>query len=186
MFRQQAVQGCTVPFGEIHHVDVIRTPVPSGVGQSAPNSCSCSAADGHLTHKGKQVVGDAQRVFSNAAGLMGANGVEIAQASDPPRVRGNDVQVGQHLLHSGFAVAIGVDWRDRYGFKYRYGLGIATEGLAAADTQECGRDGAISPPVGSDCNSHSHPSTTMDFAQTRQQPSDRRNGSPHQFRTAPW
>ena len=51
----------------------------------------CSAAKGHLTHKGEEVVGDAQRVFANAAGWMGANWVEVAQASAPPGVWGTGV-----------------------------------------------------------------------------------------------
>lgn len=65
-----------------------------------------SASNRHLTHKGKEVVGDAQRVFPNAAGRMSANWVEIAQASDPPGVRGTGVEIIQHLLHCGLGIAL--------------------------------------------------------------------------------
>ena len=77
-----------MPFGEIHHVDVNPHTRAIGGGPVAAEHLElCSAANGHLTHNGKEFVGDAHRVFSNAAGLMGANWLEIAQASDPPGVR---------------------------------------------------------------------------------------------------
>ena len=78
-FLQQVVQGGTVAFGEIHHMDVVTHARPVGGGPVAAEHLQlCSAANGHLTHKGKEVVGDAQRVFANAAGRMGSNWVETA------------------------------------------------------------------------------------------------------------
>ena len=66
---------------------------------------------------------------------LGANRVEIAQASDPPGVRGTGLQVIQHLLHSGLGVAVGVDRRDGSGFRDRTGFWIAVERGAAAEDE---------------------------------------------------
>lgn len=77
------------------HVDGVTYARAIGGGPVAAESLElCSAANRHLTHKGKEVVGDAQRVFANAPGRMGTNRVEVTQTSDPPRVRGAGVQVG--------------------------------------------------------------------------------------------
>ena len=72
-FFQQRVEGATVPFREIHHVDVIphawpiwREPVTTQYMQS------WSVASAHLAHNGEEVVGDAAGIFINAARGMGA------------------------------------------------------------------------------------------------------------------
>ena len=121
-------------FSEIHHVDVVTHARPVRGGPVAAEHLElCSAAYSHLTHKGKEVVGDAQRVFSNAAGRMGANWVEIAQASYPPGVWGTCVKIIQHLLHSGLCVAVGIDRRDGSCLWNRYGFWVAVERGATAE-----------------------------------------------------
>ena len=71
--------------GRAYHVDVVPHAGAIGGGPVAPEHLKlCSAANGHLTHKRKKVVGDAARVFTDAATGMSTNWIEIAQTSNPP------------------------------------------------------------------------------------------------------
>lgn len=133
-FRQQAVQGGAVAIREIHHVDVVTHTGAIGGGPVAAEHLELfSASVSHLTHEGEEVVGNAQRVFANAAGRMGPDGVEIAQASDPPGVLSTGMQIGQHSLNSGLGVAVGVDRRNGSCRRDRNGFWISVDRSAAAE-----------------------------------------------------
>ena len=68
-FREQAVQSGSVALSEIHYVDEATNTGAIGAwagrGGAIPTEHQelWSAADGHLTHKREEDVGDAQRVF---------------------------------------------------------------------------------------------------------------------------
>mmetsp|Transcript_8724 Transcript_8724/g.28822 ORF Transcript_8724/g.28822 Transcript_8724/m.28822 type:complete len:270 (+) Transcript_8724:809-1618(+) len=94
----QPEQGGGVPLGQVDHVDVV--PHASAVGRRVIVTEDGEArplADGDLLQEGHQVVRDALRVLADAAGRVGADGVEVAKQGDVElRVGGGDV--AQDLL----------------------------------------------------------------------------------------
>lgn len=121
---------------QIHHVDVIANAGAIGCGPVASEHGDLGpTAHGHLAHKGEEIVGAPEGVFADATGGMGADGVEVTQAADPPLFRGAGCQIIQQAFNRGFGVSVGIDRLDRCAFFDRYRLGIAVEGGAAAEHQ---------------------------------------------------
>ncbi len=78
--------------GQVHHVDVVtHTGAVRGGIVVAKDVYLFQLAHGHLGDVGHQVVGDAVGVLADEAGLMGTNGVEVAQQGH--------VQAGVSLAH---------------------------------------------------------------------------------------
>ncbi|OLK15386.1 hypothetical protein IXO621_20770, partial [Xanthomonas oryzae pv. oryzae] len=50
----------------------------------SPNVQLLTSPDGHLRHKWQQVVGYAERIFSDKSAFVRANRIEVAQDGDPP------------------------------------------------------------------------------------------------------
>lgn len=74
-FRWKAVQAGTEAFDEINHLDGVKYAVAIGSGSVVAEHLELrSAVDGHLSYEGEEVVCNAQRVFANADGRMGAPG----------------------------------------------------------------------------------------------------------------
>ena len=88
----QLLDGADMAPGQVHHVDVV--PHAGAVGGGvvvAKDVDLLQLAHGHLGDVGHQVVGDAVGVLADQAGLMGADGVEVAQH--------RHVQAGVCLAH---------------------------------------------------------------------------------------
>ena len=86
-FRQQAVEGRLVPFCQIHHMDVIAHARSIGCWPVVAKDLNLFApAHGDLGDKWEEVVGNPQRVFTDPAAGMGADGVEITQTGDSPLI----------------------------------------------------------------------------------------------------
>ena len=117
-------------------MDVIPHACSIGSGLVTAKHLQCwSVANGHLAHKGEQVVGNTTGILTDAARGMGAYGVDITQSSDPPAVRFTPFQVGQHLFHRCLGVAVVIDRCNWCGLGDGNGVGIAAEGGAAAEHQ---------------------------------------------------
>ena len=100
--------GGYVALGQVHHMDVV--PDAGAVGGGivvAEDAQLLPAANGHLGDVGHQVVGDASGILTHQAGLVSADGVEVAQQHHGPvgiRV-GN---AGEDLLGHVFGPAVGI------------------------------------------------------------------------------
>ena len=88
---------------------------------------------GDLGDERKQVVGDAEGVFADLPGWMGAHGVEVAQVGDSPGACGR--QGIEELFHGQLALCIGMDRRWSHGFHKRKPCGFSIDGACAAEHQ---------------------------------------------------
>jgi len=71
--------------GQVHHVDVIaHAGAIVGVIIVAKDAELLQLARGHLGDVGHQIIGNAGGILANAAGLVGADGVEVAQQHHTP------------------------------------------------------------------------------------------------------
>ena len=94
--------------GQVHHVNVVAHAgaVRGGV-VVAEHTDLLQLAYGHLSHIGQQVVRNTLGILADAAGFVGADGIEVAQQHDVPLVVAR-VQVGKDLLEHRFGPAVGV------------------------------------------------------------------------------
>ena len=100
---QEAVEGGFVAVGKIHHMDVVAHPgAVMGRPVAAKHLELIATSDGDLGYEGEEVVGDAEGVFPDLAAGVGAYGVEVAKASDPPGVGSTGIEVGEHLFNRSF------------------------------------------------------------------------------------
>ena len=83
----QVIECGDVAFGQIGYMDVV---TPAGAVRRGvivtPDIEIVATTDSHLRHKRHGIVGCALRVFTDQAGFMCADGVEIAQTGNTPIV----------------------------------------------------------------------------------------------------
>ena len=94
--------------GQVHDVDVVAHAGAVGGGVVVAEDVDFfQLADGDLGDVGHQVVGDAVGVLADEAGLMGTDGVEVAQQGHV-QLRVSLADIGQDALGEGLGGAVGV------------------------------------------------------------------------------
>ena len=105
-------------FCQIHDMEVIADAGAVVGGPVAAKDLEfIAASDGDLGDERKEVIGDAEGVFSDLTAGMGAYGVEVAEAGDAPGVGCAFVQIREHLLNGGFGKAVRIDGCDGCRFR---------------------------------------------------------------------
>ena len=101
--------GCHMALGQIHNMDIVSDAgAVMGVIVIAVDAQEFPAADGNLGDVRHQVVWDTTGIFTDAAGIVSTDGVEVAQQDDGP-LRICSRHTGQDLLGHvlGPAVRVG-------------------------------------------------------------------------------
>ncbi len=148
-----------MPASQVNHVDVVAHAGAVGRGVVvAEHLDALQLAHGNLRNVGQQVVGDVLRVFADAPGNMGADGVEVAQQHHVPLVVGAE-EVGKDALEHGLGLAVGVGGlvqraglgdRDLLGFAVHRGGGREDDVLhavVAGNVEQHQRAGHVVPVV---------------------------------------
>ena len=109
---RQLLHRLDVALGQVHHVDVVAHPGAVHRGVVLPVHVQVlQFAHRHLGDVGDQVVGDALGVLPDAAALVGADGVEVAEDHQGEAGVG-PVEVPQNLLGHQLGGAVGVGHRE--------------------------------------------------------------------------
>ena len=87
-------------------------PTPWSSSTRPPWGVKIPSASAYLCDVGHEVVGDTLGVLADGAGLVRADGVEVAQKDNVPLLVG-DVQVAQDLLNEELGAAVRVGARQR-------------------------------------------------------------------------
>ena len=106
--RFQLLDGADMAAGQVHDMDVVADAGAVGSGVVIAEDMDLfQLAHSHLGDVGHEVVGDAVRVLADEAGLVGADGVEVAQQS---HVQGGVrlADIGEDALGHGLGGAVGV------------------------------------------------------------------------------
>ena len=126
LLRQDG-QGGQVALGQVDNMDVVAHAgaVHGGVVVAKDGQLGQLAA-GHLGNEWHEVVGNACRVFTQHAGSVGANRIEITQQGNPPgRVAAG--QVLQYFFQHQFAATVGIGGGEREVLAYRYAVRVAID-----------------------------------------------------------
>ena len=123
------ITGLYMAFGKVHHMDIV--PDTGAVGGGiiiAEDRKLFQFTNSHLCHVGHEVVRNTGRIFTDEAGRMSTDGVEITQEHDAP-LRIRDSLTFQDLFDHILGPAIGIGAaRGRHILTVGHGILVAVNG----------------------------------------------------------
>ena len=113
---------------QIDHVDIVpHTGAVWRVVILTEDGQAFALTDRDLNDDGEQVVGLILGVFTDQGAVVGTCGVEVAQRQPPAARARCPRHVGQHLLHHGLGLAVGIGGLHRQGFVQGFGVDLAVD-----------------------------------------------------------